>query len=214
MRRVRSAASGTGRPGQHPTAASRASASCALHIPHIRRYATQADTKPSAAAPAESASPPLAEAHVPRGPTPRRGRIKFTPEAMEKIHRAHLLRETHKFWKRHFEEQRRAEAEQLVKYKTELKEERVTRRQIRNALRGDVSKEAAEAAAQLRADRERLKRSAAQMFAVEEKIRAEAKKEWLMALNEDADMWDKTPDELKNRRFVERRDLIYYTGRN
>jgi hypothetical protein len=102
----------------------------------------------------------------------------------------------------------------LVKYKTELKEERVTRRQIRNALRGDVSKEAAEAAAQLRADRERLKRSAAQMFAVEEKIRAEAKKEWLMALNEDSDMWDKTPDELKNRRFVERRDLIYYTGRN
>ena len=88
------------------------------------------------------------------------------------------------------------------------------RKKMRELLTADQRAEAEAAAAQVKADKERLFRSSSQMYAVEEKIRAEAKKEWLLALNEDSDMWDKTPDELKNRRFVERRDLIYYTGRN
>ena len=36
-----------------------------------------------------------------------------------------------------------------------------------------------------------------------------------MAMSEDADLWVKSPDELKNRRFTtERRDQRYYTGNN
>lgn len=202
-----------------PAQSGRLAARPPVRTPPRRLYATDAKpaapAAPPAAAAAEATAAATGAATAPgRGPTPRRGRIKFPPEALEKIQRAHLLRETHKFWQRHFEEQRRAEAEQLVRYRTDLRAEREVRRSFRDAMRAQQRAEAEAAAAQLKADKERLQRSAAQMHAVEEKIRQEAKKEWLLAMNEDSDMWDKTPDELKNRRFVERRDLIYYTGRN
>ena len=133
--------------------------------------ATPAPAAPAAATAAAAAAPDAPVKEPKRGPTPRRSRIKFPPEALERYKRAYLLRQTIQFWKRYFEEQRRAELGELTKYREGYRRPAEGERKSLRAKQVAVQQlEVSKIVEQIKADKQRIARSAAQLKALEDQI--------------------------------------------
>jgi hypothetical protein len=151
---------------------------------------------------------------VNRGPTPRRSRIKFTPETIARRVRAAGLNAMYAYWDQYFKEQRRVELAEREIWQRTVEERRAARAAERQRIVQQRQEELKEIENKIKEQKAKLHQLAAELSMKRHEIKEAAKREWLEMLEEDSDLWEKTPEELKNRKYAQGTPPVFYDGYN